>query len=92
MKRTRGSYIGRIDAEHRRAAAIQSRRGRMLQEAVGAVRGDGDHADQWGALRAKLCRAIVKATTPGRQTRKQIVALERRAQKAFGDVCRRVAE
>ena len=65
---------------------LLKRRGAALRRAVYRTSGS---ADQFGQLREKLVRAIVKATVPGRQTQTQIVELERRAHKAFSDVCRR---
>ena len=67
------------------------RRGRTLRAAMEYIDSGEGIEQEAGRFREKLCRAIVKATTPGRQTQKQIVELERRAQKAFGDVCRRAA-
>ena len=68
---------------------VHERRGAALRRAVYRTSGSDD---QFGQLREKLVRAIVKATTPGRQTQKQVLELERRAHKAFGDVCRRAAK
>ena len=69
-------------------STLLRRRGSALRRAVYRTSGSDD---QFGQLREKLVRAIVKATVPGRQTQKQVLELERKAHKAFGDVCRRAA-
>ena len=68
------------------------RRGRALRAVMEYIDSGEGIEQEAGRFREKLVRAIVKATVPGRQTQKQVLELERRAHKAFGDVCRRSAK